>query len=753
MKMKRALALILSSVMICSAVPGEVLAAEDTVEEITMDTDEMSETASETEEELDYQENVTNISNDIDLSLADGTKHSSKGRATGSVIEHGNVNNQISWVLYNDGNLVISGNGNTINYGRNVMPPWYKYCKKIKHVTLERGITSIGDSTFADCSNLTSISIPEGVTSIGAWAFESCSSLLNITIPSTTIFVDNSAFWGCTGLKSVIYLGTEENWEQFNVTLNENTKVYYSSDHTHSWETKTIKEATVFSAKQQVFVCSVCGAEETRSIGDKLKATIKVSASKIEMKPQEKITSLKVSFANGDAVSSWKIANTELVKVSGKSNGTCVLTAGKTGGTTTLTIKLKSGLTKKVSITVKSNVRTNVKTQKITGVSSKITLVKGQYITIKPKLYPSTSTDKITYKSNNGVVAVNSNGKIYARKKGTAIITVKAGSKSVKSQITVEDPKLSKTSLSLNVGKKYTLKVTGTKQKITWSSSNKSVATVNSNGVVTARRAGSSKITAKVLGKNYVCTVTVKSNNVLTVSQSKLTISEKATIKIVSKTGDSIRWETGKNNVVACKWGKWGTRTEKGYPISLYITAETIGSDTITIIEEKTGQKIRIPVTVKKVSKSSYSDEEKMAGYAMGFMLDYFKDVSSLRLTNVGYLINNYGKPVVCVDYKAKNSYGNYVYKNFTVGIEDDLNNTSHGFQISVSDWPNKYLVIVRNSSPRYRECTEMLDVTRIVDFINQYGNIYYYNDQVLTPYYPAFWVEDDYYSNELDFR
>ncbi|MCI6304098.1 MAG: hypothetical protein MR652_13275 [Blautia sp.] len=119
----------------------------------------------------------------------------------------------------------------------------------------------------------------------------------------------------------------------------------------------------------------------------------------------------------------------------------------------------------------------------------------------------------------------------------------------------------------------------------------------------------------------------------------------------------------------------------------------------------------------------------------------------------MGYLINNYGKPVVCVDYKAKNSYGNYVYKNFTVGIEDDLNNTSHGFQISVSDWPNKYLVIVRNSSPRYRECTEMLDVTRIVDFINQYGNIYYYNDQVLTPYYPAFWVEDDYYSNELDFR
>ena len=75
---------------------------------------------------------------------------------------------------------------------------------------------------------------------------------------------------------------------------------------------------------------------------------------------------------------------------------------------------------------------------------------------------------------------------------------MKAGSKSVKSKITVEDPKISKTSLSLNVGKKYTLKVTGTKQKITWSSSNKSVATINSNGIVTAHRAGSAKQTSKL---------------------------------------------------------------------------------------------------------------------------------------------------------------------------------------------------------------------------------------------------------------
>ena len=45
--------------------------------------------------------------------------------------------------------------------------------------------------------------------------------------------------------------------------------------------------------------------------------------------------------------------------------------------------------------------------------------------------------------------------------------------------------KLNKTSISLNVGKTYTLKVTGNKGKITWTSSNKSVATVSSKGVAT----------------------------------------------------------------------------------------------------------------------------------------------------------------------------------------------------------------------------------------------------------------------------
>lgn len=69
---------------------------------------------------------------------------------------------------------------------------------------------------------------------------------------------------------------------------------------------------------------------------------------------------------------------------------------------------------------------------------------------------------------------------------------------------------LSKASLTLEVGKTKTLKVTGTKSKVTWSSSDKSVATVTSNGKVKAKKAGKATIIAKAGKKKYECQVTVK---------------------------------------------------------------------------------------------------------------------------------------------------------------------------------------------------------------------------------------------------
>ena len=70
--------------------------------------------------------------------------------------------------------------------------------------------------------------------------------------------------------------------------------------------------------------------------------------------------------------------------------------------------------------------------------------------------------------------------------------------------------KLSKTKITLTQGKKYRLKVKGTKKKVKWSSTKKSVATVNKKGVVTAKKKGTAKITVRSGKKSYTVKIKVK---------------------------------------------------------------------------------------------------------------------------------------------------------------------------------------------------------------------------------------------------
>lgn len=64
----------------------------------------------------------------------------------------------------------------------------------------------------------------------------------------------------------------------------------------------------------------------------------------------------------------------------------------------------------------------------------------------------------------------------------------------------------------LVVGDKIFLKVIGNSKKVKWSSSKKTVASVGTNGKVTAKRPGKSVITAKVGKKKYKCEITVLTN-------------------------------------------------------------------------------------------------------------------------------------------------------------------------------------------------------------------------------------------------
>jgi hypothetical protein len=77
--------------------------------------------------------------------------------------------------------------------------------------------------------------------------------------------------------------------------------------------------------------------------------------------------------------------------------------------------------------------------------------------------------------------------------------------------------KLNKSKLELAVGDTYSLKLNGASGNITWASSKKSVAAVNSKGKITAVREGKATITATAKNKKYKCSVTVKSNKTIDV--------------------------------------------------------------------------------------------------------------------------------------------------------------------------------------------------------------------------------------------
>lgn len=70
--------------------------------------------------------------------------------------------------------------------------------------------------------------------------------------------------------------------------------------------------------------------------------------------------------------------------------------------------------------------------------------------------------------------------------------------------------KLNKTKITLDEGKTYSLKVTGTTKAVKWATTNKKVATVSSKGIVTGVSKGTANITATVSSKKYTCKVTVK---------------------------------------------------------------------------------------------------------------------------------------------------------------------------------------------------------------------------------------------------
>lgn len=185
----------------------------------------------------------------------------------------------------------------------------------------------------------------------------------------------------------------------------------------------TTKEATVSSKAEHKRICSTCGKEEITTYGEKLRPTISTNATSLKLKKKQTTKKFIVTgLAKGDYITSWTSSNKKIVTVTGNQNGTCKIKAGSKTGKATITIKLASGLTKQIKVSVQKKA---VTCSKIKNVPKTIKLKKKQTYQLKPMIEPITCTDKAKYKSSNKKTAkVTKSGKITAVKKGKTKVTV-----------------------------------------------------------------------------------------------------------------------------------------------------------------------------------------------------------------------------------------------------------------------------------------------------------------------------------------
>ena len=87
---------------------------------------------------------------------------------------------------------------------RNIGNHAFLNCSSLTNVDIPESVTHIGDSTFLGCSSLISVNIPNGVKNIGERTFKNCSSLISVNIPDSAKDIYRGAFENCTSLTSIV---------------------------------------------------------------------------------------------------------------------------------------------------------------------------------------------------------------------------------------------------------------------------------------------------------------------------------------------------------------------------------------------------------------------------------------------------------------------------------------------------------------------------------------------------------------------
>lgn len=348
-------------------------------------------------------------------------------------------------------------------------------------------VTNVGsDLSQIIMTKFTSVKLPSGYTTIEKNAFKNQDQLYRIEIPATVKKIDKTSFSGCDLNKLTIvapYGSAAEEYALANGIHYSNSKslqiepggtTMYVGESRQIAVLNNAKAVTWKSSKKSVATVSSNGKVTAKKAGTvKITATIgkKSYSYTFQVLSRTEKNVLKVIWANyvtvGMSDYEKAVAAEKWMKANVAANGTSVSA-------------------KKAFETGKVN---------YTGYSNAYKKILDHYgLTVK------VVTGK-THMENSVVIA----GKTYT----ASALASETDVDKTYTTTTCEGVAINKSTMTLSVGKTDTFKPLGITKKITWSSSNKQVATVNKNGKVTARAAGTATITMKMDGSTFACTVRV----------------------------------------------------------------------------------------------------------------------------------------------------------------------------------------------------------------------------------------------------
>lgn len=136
----------------------------------------------------EYNDTIAELTNKVE------TLQTEVNDIIGGIVEIGTCGENIHYVLYENGKLLLHGTGETYDYQIGQSPFWEN--EDIRSLVVSDGITKIGNSLFERCKSMASVSFPTSLTEIGERSFfmYNQGGITSLSIPSSLTTLGEKAF-------------------------------------------------------------------------------------------------------------------------------------------------------------------------------------------------------------------------------------------------------------------------------------------------------------------------------------------------------------------------------------------------------------------------------------------------------------------------------------------------------------------------------------------------------------------------------